>query len=88
MLVCVYLKQVTTTIVLNFIDTLIPEIEELSQSEKLELLKILAAQIPETELQKIFTASTYPIASLYHSTEAAEIMKKMIREDREASNYG
>lgn len=64
---------------------LIPLVNNLSQSEKLSLFKLLATQIPEAELQAIFSASEYPVWSPYDATEAANIMMQMIRDDREKS---
>jgi hypothetical protein len=64
---------------------LIPIVNDLSQPDKLELFKLLAAQIPEADLQVIFSATKYPVCSPYESTEAADIMKQMIKDDREAS---
>jgi hypothetical protein len=64
---------------------LIPIVNDLSQPDKLELFKLLAAQIPEADLQVIFSATEYPVCSPYESTEAADIMKQMIKDDREAS---
>jgi hypothetical protein len=59
---------------------LIPIVNNLSQSEKLELFELLASQIPEADLQIIFSATEYPVFSPYDSTEAADIMKQMIEE--------
>jgi hypothetical protein len=39
---------------------LIPLVNKLSQSDKLSLFKLLAAQIPNAELQGISSASEYP----------------------------
>ena len=44
---------------------LIPLVNNLSQPDKLTLFKLLAAQIPDAELQVIFSASEYPIWSPY-----------------------
>lgn len=64
---------------------LIPLVNNLNQSDKLSLFKLLAAQIPDAELQVIFSASEYPIWSPYDATEAADILMHMIQDDREAS---
>ena len=64
---------------------LIPIVNNLSQPEKLERFELLASQIPEADLQIIFSATEYSIFSPYDSTEAADIMKQMIKDDREAS---
>jgi hypothetical protein len=66
---------------------LIPMVNDLSQSDKLALLKLLADQIPEADLQAIFSATEYPVYSPYTSTEAADILMQMIKEDREASAH-
>ena len=66
---------------------LIPLVNDLSQSDKLSLFKLLAAQIPEAELQVIFSASEYLVWSPYDATEAADILMQMIQDDREASTY-
>ncbi|MEG4345078.1 hypothetical protein QUB70_17650 [Microcoleus sp. A003_D6] len=66
---------------------LIPLVNNLSQSDKLSLFKLLAVQIPDAELQVIFSASEYPVSSPYDATEAANIMMQMIRDDREASTH-
>jgi hypothetical protein len=66
---------------------LIPLVNNLSQSDKLSLFKLLAAQIPDAELQVIFSASQYPIWSPYDVTEAANILMQMIQDDREASTH-
>ncbi|MEK0194783.1 MAG: hypothetical protein EAZ78_12680 [Oscillatoriales cyanobacterium] len=66
---------------------LIPLVNSLSQPDKLSLFKLLAVQIPKTELQVIFSASEYPVWSPYDATEAANILMQMIRDDREASTY-
>lgn len=59
---------------------LIPLVNNLSQSDKLSLFKILAAQVPSTELQAIFSASEYPVWSPYDATEAANILMQMIQD--------
>lgn len=64
---------------------LIPLVNSLSQSDKLSLFKLLATQIPDAELQVIFSASEYPIWSPYDATEAANILMQMIQDDKEAS---
>jgi hypothetical protein len=66
---------------------LIPSIDSLSQSDKLSLFKLLAVQIPDAELQVIFSASEYPVWSPYEATEAANILMQMIQDDQEASTY-
>jgi hypothetical protein len=38
---------------------LIPLVNNLSQPDKLSLFKLLAAQVPDAELQVIFSASEY-----------------------------
>ncbi|MBD2311924.1 hypothetical protein H6G20_09665 [Desertifilum sp. FACHB-1129] len=60
-------------------------VNDLSQSDKLSLFKLLAAQIPDAELQVIFSASEYPVWSPYDATEAANILMQMIEDDKEAS---
>jgi hypothetical protein len=64
---------------------LIPLVNNLSQPDKLSLLKLLATQVPDAELQVIFSASEYPVYSPYNSTEAANILMQMIRDDQEGS---
>ena len=64
---------------------LIPLVENLSQSDKLSLFKLLAAQVPDAELQAIFSASEYPVWSPYDATEAANILMRMIQDEQEAS---
>lgn len=66
---------------------LIPLINNLSQSDKLSLFKLLAAQIPDAELQAIFSASEYPVWSPYDATEAGDILMQMIQNDQEASTH-
>jgi hypothetical protein len=66
---------------------LISSIDRLSQPEKLSLFQHLAAQIPDAELQAIFSASEYPIWSPYEATEAASILMQMIQDDRETSTH-
>ena len=66
---------------------LIPLVNNLSQSDKLSLFKLLAAQIPDVELRAIFSASEYPIGSPYDATEAASILMQMIQDDQEASTH-
>lgn len=62
-------------------------VNNLSQTDKLSLFKLLAAQIPDAELQVIFSASEYPIWSPYDATETANILMHMIQDDREASTH-
>jgi hypothetical protein len=64
---------------------LIPIVNDLSQPDKLELSKLLISQIPEADLQVIFSATAYPVCSPYNSTEAADIMNQMIKDDRAVS---
>ncbi len=64
---------------------LISLVNNLSQSDKLSLFKLLAAQIPDAELQVIFSASEYPVWSPYDATEAGNILMQMIQDDRETS---
>jgi hypothetical protein len=66
---------------------IIPLVNDLSQPDKLSLFKLLAAQVPDAELQVIFSASEYPVWSPYDATEAANIMMQMIRDDQEASTH-
>lgn len=67
---------------------LIPLVNDLSQSDKLSLFKLLAAQIPDAQLQVIFSKSEYPVWSPYDATEAANILMQIIRDDRETSTHG
>lgn len=66
---------------------IIPLVNNLSQLDKLSLFKLLAAQVPDAQLQAIFSASEYPIWSPYDATEAANILMQMIRDDQEASTH-
>jgi hypothetical protein len=66
---------------------IIPLVNDLSQPDKLSLFKLLAAQVPDAELQVIFSASEYPVWSPYDATEAANIMMQMIQDDQEASTH-
>jgi hypothetical protein len=66
---------------------IIPLVNDLSQPDKLSLFKLLAAQVPDAQLQAIFSASEYPVWSPYDATEAANIMMQMIRDDQEASTH-
>jgi hypothetical protein len=64
---------------------IIPLVNDLSQPDKLSLFKLLAAQVPDAQLQAIFSASEYPVWSPYDATEASNILMQMIRDDQEAS---
>jgi len=66
---------------------LIPLVNNLSQSDKLSLFKLLAAQVPDAELQVIFSAPEYPVWSPYDATEAANILTQMIQDDQKASTH-
>ena len=66
---------------------LIPLVDSLSKSDKLSLFKLLAVQIPDAELQIIFSASEYPVYSPYHATEAADILMQMIQDDQKGSTH-
>ena len=66
---------------------IIPLVNNLSQPDKLSLFKLLAAQVPDAQLQVIFSAPEYPVCSPYDATEAANILMQMIRDDREASTH-
>jgi hypothetical protein len=66
---------------------LIPLVNNLSQLDKLSLLKLLASQIPNAELQVIFSEPEYPVWSPYEATEAANILMQMIQDDQEASTH-
>jgi hypothetical protein len=66
---------------------IIPLVNDLSQPDKLSLFKLLAAQVPDAQLQAIFSASEYPVWSPYDATEAANILMQMIRDDKEASTH-
>jgi hypothetical protein len=66
---------------------LIPLVNNLSQSDKLSLFKLLAAQVPDAELQAIFSASEYPVWSPYDATEAANILLQMIQDEQKASTH-
>ena len=66
---------------------LIPLVNNLSQSDKLSLFKLLATQILDAELQVIFSASEYPIWSPYDAMEAANILGQMIEDDQGASAH-
>ncbi len=61
---------------------LIPLVNDLNESDKLSLFKLLAAQIPDAELQAIFSATEYPVWSPYDATEAADILMQVIQADR------
>ena len=66
---------------------LIPLVNNLNQSDQLTLFKLLAAKIPDAELQTIFSASEYPVWSPYDATEAASILMQMVQDDPEASAH-
>jgi hypothetical protein len=66
---------------------ILPLVDDLDKSDKLALLKLLAAQIPDADLQFIFSAKEYPVSSPYHSIEAAEIMMQMIKDDQQAASH-
>ena len=66
---------------------IIPLVNNLSQPDKLSLLKLLAAQVPDAQLQAIFSASEYLIWSPYDAVEAANILMQMIQDDQEASTH-
>jgi hypothetical protein len=66
---------------------LIPLVNNLNQSDKLSLFKLLAAQVPDAELQAIFSASEYPVWSPYDATEAANILMQMIQDEQKASTH-
>jgi hypothetical protein len=66
---------------------LISLVNNLNQSDKLSLFKLLAVQIPDAELQVIFSASEYPVWSPYDATEAATILMQMIQDDQKASTH-
>jgi len=66
---------------------LIPLVNNLSQSDKLSLFKLLAAQIPDAELQAIFSASEYPVWSPYDAVEASNTLMHMIQDDQETSTH-
>ena len=66
---------------------LIPLVNNLSQSDKLSLFKLLATQLPDAELQVIFSASEYPTWSPYDAKEAANILMQMIQDDQEVSTH-
>jgi hypothetical protein len=66
---------------------LIPLVNNLSRSDKLSLFKLLAAQVPDAELQVIFSAPEYPVWSPYDATEAANILTQMIQDDQKASTH-
>ena len=66
---------------------LIPLVNNLSQSDKLSLFKLLATQIPDAELQVIFSASEYTIWSPYDATAAANILGQMIQDDQGAAAH-
>ena len=64
---------------------LLPLVNNLSQSDKVSLFKLLATQVPDAELQTIFSASEYPVWSPYDASEAANILMQMIQDDQKAS---
>jgi len=66
---------------------LLPLVDNLSQLDKLSLFKLLAAQVPDAELQVIFSASEYPVYSPYDLTEAANILMQMIRDDQKEATH-
>jgi hypothetical protein len=66
---------------------LIPLVNNLSQSDKLSLFKLLSAQVPDSELQAIFSASEYPVWSPYDAMEAANILMQMIQDEQKASTH-
>jgi hypothetical protein len=66
---------------------IIPLVNDLSQPDKLSLFKLLAAQVPDAQLQAIFSASEYPVWSPYDATEAANILMQMIQDDQGASTH-
>jgi hypothetical protein len=66
---------------------IIPLVNDLSQPDKLSLFKLLAAQVPDAQLQTIFSALEYPVWSPYDATEAANILMQMIQDDQEASTH-
>lgn len=67
---------------------LLPLVNDLSQSDKLSLFKLLATQIPDAELQVIFSESEYVIGSPYDATEASHRLMQMIEDDHEEKPHG
>jgi hypothetical protein len=65
---------------------LIPLVNNLSQSDKLSLFKLLATQVPDAELQVIFSASEYPVWSPYDAIEAANILMQMIQDEQKPTH--
>jgi hypothetical protein len=64
---------------------IIPLVNNLSQPDKLSPFKLLATQVPDAELEVIFSAPEYPVWSPYDATEASNILMQIIRDDQEAS---
>jgi hypothetical protein len=62
---------------------ILPLVDDLDKSDKLALLKLLAAQIPDADFQLICSAAEYPL----YSPEAAEIMMQMIKDDQQAASH-
>jgi hypothetical protein len=66
---------------------LMPMVESLSQSDKVALFKRLSTQIPNPDLQAIFSADKYSIVSPYDSFEAANLLMQAIRDDKAQSAH-
>ena len=66
----------------------LPIVETLSQSEKLNLIKLLTVQFSEPEIKAVFSDREYQVLSLHDSYEAADILMQMVKDDREAMVNG
>lgn len=62
---------------------LIPLVQDLSPAEKLSLLKILVTDIPDVELQAVFSTSEHVTHLLRNSEKAARILATMADPDDE-----
>lgn len=66
---------------------LMPMVDSLSQPDKIALFKRLSIQIPNPDLQAIFSADEYPIVSPYDSFEAANLLMQAVRDDKAKSSH-
>jgi len=66
---------------------LLPAVRELSRSEKLRLIQVLAADLAETEDTASLTPGrSYPLWSPFDAHEAAKMLFDVLDDDRESSS--
>ena len=63
---------------------LLPTLHELNRADKLVVVQFLVNELVQEEKPLLENGESYPVWSPYNAFEAAEVLQKMLEEDKRA----